>query len=669
MAQNPIISTAAPASARTRTKWYLLGGTISPVDGAPSSSQFISIDLSVPWNTSSPAWTRLTENGTPAQALFPAVFSADESLMYVYHLPGDARVAQYNVLKNEWEPSGASFTYNGNPGVNVVTDPTTGYIYITGGYSDGSLNNVDVYHPSRPGNVTQIPFPVTGFVARWYLGNVYCKTRKSILYFGGYTLKTELISEANVVTQLDLTSKQFSTLNARPVPGGSAPAIRADHCLAISEDGSKLVVYGGRTSFTNPGLTGDLYILDTNTLEWTQGATGEARSYTACTIAGNQLIVWGGKTASPAQGAPEPITTQALLIYDMNRNQWVTNYTPPPPTSTTSTGSKPTTTDSGTTTTPEKSTNMGAIIGGVVGGLVVVCVAGFLFWRRRKQNGAKKQHVQSDVKLVKANASKNQSNDQQRRNENHRRDGQVSLQASGVGAHTGTKAKGDGTSVIENANIPVSTNGAQVATVVDEELEWKLKDLENQQKQIELKRQLLMLEQQGQQLRGVSGSPSGAGELTSQQQTFPINRVSQQHPQLILPEYQFQMPQQQKDDGYLFGMGGQPEPHKPDGYQNQFGVTTSKPTPTVHTIPESYVAQHPQFQQQDHNVFPNNNLNQSSQMYQDSSEPTYGPNPVSVAGQYPSFEYVDGTTHNGVGWIRQANSPHTVVERDPSNNN
>ncbi|KAF9920661.1 hypothetical protein FBU30_009478 [Linnemannia zychae] len=289
MAQNSIVSTAAPADARTRTKWYILGGTTSLVDGAPSSSQFISIDLSVPWNTSTPMWTSLTTHGTPSQALFPAVFSVDENLMYVYHLPGDSRVGQYNVLKDTWELSGMSFAEYKVQGVGAISDPTTGYIYLTGGYTDASVNNVEVYHPSRPGTVTQIPYPVTGFVSRWYVDNVYCKPRGSILYFGGYTLKSELISDT------------------RAAAGGSVPANRANHCMAVSDDGSKVVVYGGRTSLASTVLSGDIYILDTKTLEWTQGVSGEARDI-ACTIAGNQLIVWGGKTAASTKGAQEPIS-------------------------------------------------------------------------------------------------------------------------------------------------------------------------------------------------------------------------------------------------------------------------------------------------------------------------------------------------------------------------
>lgn len=107
-------------------------------------------------------------------------------------------------------------------GIVAVTDPTTGYIYLTGGYTkyiDGRVSFVDKYHPSRPTeSVTFIPYPATGFVSRRYVGNVFCKPWGGILYFGGYNFENKLIAEANVITLLDVSTNSFSTLVSSSLP-------------------------------------------------------------------------------------------------------------------------------------------------------------------------------------------------------------------------------------------------------------------------------------------------------------------------------------------------------------------------------------------------------------------------------------------------------------------
>ncbi|KAG0289824.1 hypothetical protein BGZ96_006693 [Linnemannia gamsii] len=124
--------------------------------------------------------------------------------MFGYHLIWDPKVGQYNVDQNAWVASGMEFPAYDVQGIFAATDPTTGYIYITGGYTkydQGRLAFVDKYHPSRPTeSVTFIPFPAEGFLARRYIANVFCKPRGGILYFGGYDDLSNPITEANTTT-------------------------------------------------------------------------------------------------------------------------------------------------------------------------------------------------------------------------------------------------------------------------------------------------------------------------------------------------------------------------------------------------------------------------------------------------------------------------------------
>ncbi|KAG0289820.1 Acyl-CoA-binding domain-containing protein 5 [Linnemannia gamsii] len=182
------------------------------------------------------------------------------------------------------------------------------------------------------------------------------------------------------------------------VTTGTTPTMRADHCIVPNEDGTKVVVYGGRLE--NNTVIGDISILDTATQTWTAGAIGPPRMYAACAVAGDQLIIWGGKAADDL---PPP---NDLIIYNIVTRTWVSQYTPPasyrdlkdPPALTRTTAPWPVSPQKGVVgstddTTASKSLPVGAIVGGIVAGLVlvVVCVWFFVFRRRRQTRGPEQE--------------------------------------------------------------------------------------------------------------------------------------------------------------------------------------------------------------------------------------------------------------------------------------
>ncbi|KAF9539440.1 hypothetical protein EC957_005399 [Mortierella hygrophila] len=94
--------------------------------------------------------------------------------------------------------------------------------------------------------------------------------------------------------------------------------------MAINDDGTKLIVYGGRLE--SNAFTSELFILTIATGTWAVGASSPLpRIYSACTIAGDQLIVWCGLTTLTEMAPKE------VMIYDMNSNTWVEQYTPTAP--------------------------------------------------------------------------------------------------------------------------------------------------------------------------------------------------------------------------------------------------------------------------------------------------------------------------------------------------
>ncbi|KAG9061051.1 hypothetical protein KI688_007680 [Linnemannia hyalina] len=84
------------------------------------------------------------------------------------------------------------------------------------------------------------------------------------------------------------------------------------------------IMYGGRLE--SNAFTSELFILTIATGTWAVGASSPLpRIYSACTIAGDQLIVWGG-LVTLTQMAPKEV-----MIYDMKSNTWVEQYTPTAP--------------------------------------------------------------------------------------------------------------------------------------------------------------------------------------------------------------------------------------------------------------------------------------------------------------------------------------------------
>ncbi|GJJ67965.1 hypothetical protein EMPS_00311 [Entomortierella parvispora] len=372
------LSVSGAATARTATKMYVQGGNHS----GTLIAQLYSLDLAVPWSTNMPAWTQLTNTG-PAQELFPAAFSADGMTMITFH-SGTTFAYRYSVQSDRWSRSSISVANPGFQGVGAVLDTYDSQVYLTGGYTN--RNEVSVYNFAFDTimDAVTLPPPSVALAARAYYGCVWSKTRKSILYFGGYNETLSPIVNSNVVTEYVPLTGQWQTLATT----GTPPPMRSDHCMVISDDGTQIVIYGGTLSSTF-AYTNDIYILDLTTMTWRQGVSGLTRAYASCVMAGSQLIVWGGvdqnKNTVPA----------TILIYDAQMNSWINNYIPPQSyvdiaknsTNTTDPGS-------GDTNGPLKpphaaSTHAGAIAGGVVGGLAVICAAVlfFVFWKRRSAFG------------------------------------------------------------------------------------------------------------------------------------------------------------------------------------------------------------------------------------------------------------------------------------------
>ncbi|KAF9932204.1 acyl-CoA-binding domain-containing protein 4 [Linnemannia zychae] len=355
------------AFARTSTSLYILGGNPNSGNNGPPLPQFFSLNLAVSWNNTSPAWKLLPAG--PAQAVFPATFSADQTKMIVFHLPAPINASRYDVDTGVWTPSRAQLPGSNFQGVGAITDTNTGLVYTTAGYVTENRDALGVYNfNSDVATQAAMPSSAVTLQARAYYGNVWSKYRKSILYFGGYTSDTRAIIGGSLVTELVTSSLKWNTLST----SGPAPSMRADHCVASNEEGTMMVVFGGRPTDPGPNgqklpYLGDVYILNTVTLTWTQGNPGEPRIYAVCTISNNQLLVWGGSDIN------DGVAPSDVLIYNLTSATWIKTFSPKAITSNTTSDS----------TSP---VSAGVIAGGVVAGVAVICACTLFYIFRRRHH-------------------------------------------------------------------------------------------------------------------------------------------------------------------------------------------------------------------------------------------------------------------------------------------
>ncbi|KAF9961965.1 hypothetical protein BGZ72_000588 [Mortierella alpina] len=225
------IPLTAPASARWGTKLYIAGGAYSSnLEFQNSYNQFISLDLSVPWDAANPRWNSL--NNGPRQRMFSAVMSADGKTMATFRTGEPAFSWLYDVDRDLWRTSQIIVPNPNLEGIYGVTDPTTNLVYLAGGYpkNDSVLTDMLVYHFDSD-SLTQLAMPPQGLVNRRYYKGVWWASSQSIIYFGGYAYNTDTGVPGGLVQYTPKTNT-WATL----ITKGTAPGGRADFCMEIGQD-------------------------------------------------------------------------------------------------------------------------------------------------------------------------------------------------------------------------------------------------------------------------------------------------------------------------------------------------------------------------------------------------------------------------------------------------
>ncbi|KAG0089174.1 hypothetical protein BGZ92_005172 [Podila epicladia] len=309
--------------ARSRTKLFVQGGVIT-ANGitVAQQNQMFALDLSVPWNANNPAWIQLKSG--PTQAYHSAVVSTDEQDFVTFRNTPSGSITnnlsyRFNIPSNSWTQSTIKVQNPSREGVDAVKDPTSGLVYLAGGFqSDDSqmyIANLDT------DTLSMFTMPSDLLSDRYFYSGVYLMSRKSIMYFGGTNSaysSSPSTSSQNLITEFVPSTGGWSNF----IPKNSNPSHRSEFCMAANDDGTKIVVFGGRLDSST--YARDIWILDIPSALWTQGPLlSEPRASSACVLAGNTFIAWGGSNGQrTVDGTP--------ILYDLNTNQYIISYAPTP---------------------------------------------------------------------------------------------------------------------------------------------------------------------------------------------------------------------------------------------------------------------------------------------------------------------------------------------------
>ncbi|KAG0255888.1 hypothetical protein BG011_004881 [Mortierella polycephala] len=390
-AQDTVVPVSGAAYARHDTKLYILGGGFSREEKVHADfntrqeftpnveGQFMVLDLSIPWEASAPSFKRLVSGPKGIKYTnFPAAISADGQKLVAFHSGNASFASIYNTNTDTWSQSKATVPEPNRSGIFGVADPRTDVVYFSGGYELVTLTDVSVYQFEND-SMNKFVMPANRMINTLNYRGVWWPQKQSILYFGGSVMPRGDMASASI-TQFTPDTNVWVDLQTT----GTGPSSRADGCMAMSEDGSKLVVFGGRAR-GDYGTTffSELLILDMETLKWSKGASySSPRVNSVCTIVNSTFISWGGQNEVETVNAP-------AIIYDIKTNRYTTKFMSSnpetdPTTKWSGSGSGSSSgSDSGSGS--GKPLNVPAIIGGVCGGLAFILIM-TICYRRSQRN-------------------------------------------------------------------------------------------------------------------------------------------------------------------------------------------------------------------------------------------------------------------------------------------
>ena len=267
------------------------------------------LDLSVPWNTSSPAFKKL--KGVPKVGGRTCAATNNGDLFML----SDGRGYIYNSTSKSWR----SFKNTNFATIPfwafAVSDPETGIVYLPNGGKDLSgKKRVMLTVDTGTNKVTSTafnPLAKQGDVVAW------SALLRSLVVING-THDPALFTPSKVTKSSDGWSVLKTT--------GKTGKVDVWSCGAPAYGGSTMVFLGGYVS--NKTATNSVYMLDVVKGTWKQGPSVPKgfKNEGDCAVSGDQFIAWGSMPPTDVNN-----NTSKTLVFNIKTEKWVSKYAPPRP--------------------------------------------------------------------------------------------------------------------------------------------------------------------------------------------------------------------------------------------------------------------------------------------------------------------------------------------------
>ncbi|KAF9172588.1 hypothetical protein BGX21_004768 [Mortierella sp. AD011] len=346
------------AFTKVDTKFFIQGG----FSNGNYTSQFVDLELSASWTTSSPIWDILPTGG-PLVSHHTMVYVAPEHAAVL----GTGKKGYLLTIGGSAPPTMPSFwnTYDLDSGAWAARNFSTPYQALEVPVAPAVNNSITVFNPATGTIVHQsLASPQESLTDA---SAVWSNVTNTILVFGGSRAASNLLN----LNGLDMTN----VMEYDPVSFSSRRR------STTADDGSMVVVFGGSTD--SKTTSDDLFVLNLGNNTWKQGASASMRrTRMSCGFHSNQFFAWGGSSDQNSNTMHDVVP----IIYDIAHNTWIDRYyADGPPSSNPSGQDNPDASD--------KKTSLAAIIGGAVGATVLIgCIAAFILYRRKRRDQKNKAH-------------------------------------------------------------------------------------------------------------------------------------------------------------------------------------------------------------------------------------------------------------------------------------
>ncbi|KAF9580812.1 hypothetical protein BGW38_002393, partial [Lunasporangiospora selenospora] len=290
---------------------YVKGGLAVNFQGE-SQAQMFSIDLSIPWSTSSVPYKEIT--GASPDKLLSATLTKDSKKLVMF---GETVSKEYDIKRGTWRDIPVVLSeFTDHRTWSRAMDPNTGKIYAIDGYNPyfESFRPLQVHEYDPSSGAAQTISMTPGF--EHFFNDVQAS-------WNPFTNKMMMFTKDNLQKRYQYF-RTWDQINgwSETITKGTQPFDRNYGSITQAYNGAKLILFGGMI----PGkYLDDIYIFDIATATWTQGTSAgaeNARYGTVGAVTNDLFVSWGGRNRNGE------VTSNIVLIYNLKTNVWQTSYTP-----------------------------------------------------------------------------------------------------------------------------------------------------------------------------------------------------------------------------------------------------------------------------------------------------------------------------------------------------